>query len=309
MKIENFYFFPLRVIVAICLFMVVCTSGAISQTTIVRASTDKNKILLGEPFWLTLETKAVKDNGIKGFDIGSIPHFEFITHDSLTRQVNGDTIILKQYYQLTSFDSGQWVIPPIVLRPFVKTNSVLIDVGYTSGFNPQQPYKEVKPIKDIPFRLDARIEKWWYWIALSLILLVILVYLITGNKKNSSTPKFKAAESAFQTAMKSLAELNSSKVEERIYFSGLVEIYRRYILERAGISSMQQTTNDMIEKMKHLFQDETAYRNMCQVLQLCHFVKFAKYHPDKTETRSALDITTQSIKYIEEGMKSGKIVE
>jgi len=122
--------------------MVVCTSGAISQTTIVRASTDKNKILLGEPFWLTLETKAVKDNGIKGFDIGSIPHFEFITHDSLTRQVNGDTIILKQYYQLTSFDSGQWVIPPIVLRPFVKTNSVLIDVGYTSGFNPQQPYKD-----------------------------------------------------------------------------------------------------------------------------------------------------------------------
>lgn len=303
----RFHAFCKRGVVGVCVLLMLFTNSSLAQTTTVKATTDKSKILLGEPFWLTLEIKALNDNNVKSFELDTIPHFEFITKDSIERKINGDTTIINQYYQLTSFDSGQWVIPPIILRPYIKTNSVLIDVGYTEGFDPQQPYKDVKPLKEIPFKLDASIEKWWYLIALILILIVLIIYKATDPKKKIITNNVSPA-SAFKRAMASLLELRASnEKDEKLFFSKLVEIYRTYIWERAGISSMQQTTNDMIDKMKPLYFDDKAYGNMSQVLQLCNFVKFAKYHPNSSERQSALDTTEQSIKLLEDWLKNKKL--
>ncbi|MCH5717327.1 DUF4348 domain-containing protein [Niabella hibiscisoli] len=82
-----------------------------------------------------------------------------------------------------------------------------------------------------------------------------------------------------------------------------MEIFRTYILERTGISSLQQTSNDLVEKIKPLMADEAKYDSLLQVLHLCDFVKFAKYHPDDSEAASAFEVIEGSINYIESELK------
>lgn len=282
------------------LFSCLCAN---SQPVSVRAFTDKNKVLLGEPFWLTLEVKSL--NGVKPtkIKVDSIPHFEFIVKDSSSVIQSGDTTLYHQHYQLTSFDSGRWVIPSFELRKFVKTNSVLVDVVFTENFDPKQPYHDVQEIKGVPFKMDANLEKWWYIIAGLLIILTLIIYLLTAEKRPKPQRAMVSGDTAYKKAIRLLKELKQSQPEEKSFYAQLVEIFRTYVLERTGITSLQQTSNNLVEKIKPLMKDEVKYDSLAQVLYLCDFVKFAKYDPEDSEATSAFEVIEDSIHYIEDAVK------
>lgn len=271
----------------------------VAQPVAVKAYTDKSKVLLGEPFWLTLEVKTLNNAKAPAFKVDSIAHFEFLVKDSSRVLQQGDTTLYHQYFQLTSFDSGRWVIPQFTLRPFVKTNSLLVDVVFTENFDPKQPYHDVQPIKDVPFKLDADLERWWYLVAAALIVLTLIIYRVTAPRKTKPVIKPVSSETAYKKALRSLSELKAAQPDEKSFYAQLVEIFRTYILERTGISSMQQTSNNLIEKIRPLMQDEQKYESLSQVLYLCDFVKFAKYHPADSEAVSAFEVVEASVNYIE----------
>ncbi|GAB3425446.1 hypothetical protein GCM10027516_27900 [Niabella aquatica] len=287
------------VVVSVLLF-----SAAYAQPVAVRAFTDKGRVLLGEPLWLTLEVKTLHGAKAPAFKVDSIPHFEFIIKDSFKVLQKGDTTVYHQYYQLASFDSGRWVIPQFTLRPFVKTNSILIDVVFTDNFDPRQPYHDVQEIKDVPFKIDAGIDRWWYMIAAILILLVLVIYWATPPGKARADTKIIAAGTAYRKAMQSLQELKQRGPDKQRFYTQLVEIFRTYILERTGISSLQQTTADLVEKIKSLISDEAGYNRLSQVLYLCELVKFAKYDPADNEAASAFEVVEAAISDIESGLKN-----
>ncbi|HMR84709.1 MAG TPA: hypothetical protein PKE30_16305 [Niabella sp.] len=286
------------------MLVVLLSSAAYAQPVAVRAYTDKSRVLLGEPLWLTLEVKTLNGAKAPAFKVDSIPHFEFIIKDSSKVLQNGDTTIYHQYYQLTSFDSGRWVIPQFTLRPFVKTSSILVDVVFTEDFDPQQPYHDVQEIKDVPFKMDAGFERWWYLAAAALILLVLVIYWATQPKKTQPENKITATETAYRKAIQSLQELKQRMPDKKSFYAGLVEIFRTYILERTGISSLQQTTGDLVEKIKPLMTEEGRYNGLSQVLYLSDLVKFAKYDPDDNESASAFEVVEDAIHYIESGLKN-----
>ncbi|MFT4093480.1 MAG: hypothetical protein QM640_07555, partial [Niabella sp.] len=65
------------VLVFFSLMLLLCVS-ANAQEFRVKAYTDKNRILIGEPLLLTLEVKALHKIKVPSFSIDSIPHFEFL---------------------------------------------------------------------------------------------------------------------------------------------------------------------------------------------------------------------------------------
>lgn len=284
------------------LLLLACTQVVFSQTVLVKASTDKNKILLGEPFWLTLQVMAPAGSSIQPFKIDSIAHFEFLKKDSIIKISEGGTTIIRQYYQLTSFDSGRWVIPQFTLRPFVKTQSLLMDVVFTDPFDPNQPYHDIQDLRSAPFKLSNDFEKWWYLIALLLIFITLIIYWLTSEKKPKPV-KPVLQESPYQKALHGLQELKAAQTDTKVLYAGLVDIFREYVLNRTGIESLQQTSTDLVTKLKPLFKEEsegTKYTAISQVLFLSDFVKFAKYNPSDSEAISAYEVVRQSIDHIEE---------
>ncbi len=292
-------------VVAAIFFVLVWFAGAVkAQPVGVRAYTDKSRVLLGEPFWLTLEVKTLNGAKAPAFKVDSIPHFEFLVRDSSRILQRGDTTLYQQHFQLTSFDSGRWVIPQFAFRAFVKTNSVLVNVVFTENFDPKQPYHDVQAVKDVPFKMDAELERWWYLGAALLILLTLVIYWITEPRREKK-PVISAASpaSAYKRAMRSLQDLKAGRPDEKRFYAQLVEIFRTYVLERTGISSLQQTSDNLVEKIKPLMNDEVQYESLSQVLYLCDFVKFAKYHPADSEASSAFEVIEASINYIEAALK------
>lgn len=274
-----------------------------AQQALVRAYVDKNKILLGKPLLLTVESRVPGNAKPQPFKIDSIPHFEFLKKDSTQKESAGGSNVLRQYYSITSFDSGQWVIPAFVLTAGIKTLPITIDVMFTDPFDPTQPYHDIQDVRDVPGSSDF--EKWWYMIAGILILLTLIIYWLTRPRKPKPLkPAIKG--DAYKHAIRKLEALKKGKQDEITFYTRLVQIFRTYVLERTGIESLQQTSTDLIAKLKPLYKSEANYESISNVLYLSDYVKFAKYDPEDSEATSAFEVVSQSIGIIEQEVKSNQ---
>lgn len=114
----------------------------------IKASVNKNKILLGEPLVLTIESYFPSGSKIQFEQIDTIAHFEFLDKPVIdSSSENGDIKVIGKY-TITSFDSGHWVIPSFTLAKGVKTDTIPIDVVF-SDFNPEQDYHDIKDIIEV----------------------------------------------------------------------------------------------------------------------------------------------------------------
>ncbi|MGH2565728.1 MAG: BatD family protein, partial [Ginsengibacter sp.] len=107
----------------------------------VKASIDKNKVLIGERIQLSLEAVFPSNKDVHFFSIDSIPHFEIVQKGKTDTAKTTNGISLRQQLQLTSFDSGHWVIPAFLLDKKIKTDPIPVDVIF-SDFDPSKDYHD-----------------------------------------------------------------------------------------------------------------------------------------------------------------------
>lgn len=279
-------------------FLIVCIglfafqySGA--QTVMVKATTDKQKVLLGEPFWLSLEAKYKGNSPLPLFKIDSLPHFEIVSKDSVQRLKEGDMNIVRQYIQLISFDSGKWVIPPQVLRPYVRTASVLVEVAYTQPFDATQPFHDIKDVKNVP---DPNKNGWMVWAIMAGVLVSLLLiwqFFAKGKTKELVSEKKEPAYMIAQRKLKMLSQLDNQS-----RYNALVDIFREYLFNKKGIHSLQQTSHEVLDKIKGLYNPDR-YKLVAQVLLKSDFVKFAKHTPSDSEIKEAEIEIVNAIDFLE----------
>jgi hypothetical protein len=291
----------------IFIFLLSLSQNAVAQTTFVKASVDKNKVLIGEKFWLTLEARESSGNMIHTFQLDSIPHFVIISKDSVVHSNTNGVAVLKQYVQITSFDSGRWAIPQIALRPNVKTASVLVDVAFSEPFDANLPYHDVQDVRDVPS--NKKLILFFIAAAIAFLLIIVVIIYFAMQKRITIKPDLPSKDHPYEKAKKKLQALKMGKVEQNIFYEHLVQIFRTYILERTGIESLQQTSGDLIEKLNPLFTDSIQYEKLSQVLLLSDFVKFAKYTPSENEVASAFDVINISADHIEENIKNDSLTK
>ncbi len=280
---------------AICL--IVALRGIAQSGTTVKATIDKNHILIGEPIELRLEVNIPENESIRFFSIDSISHFEFLHPGKIdtTNTSNGTRLI--QIIPITSFDSGSWVIPSFSLTETLKTDSLPVDVGF-SPFNPEQPYHDIKDIIEVE-PAEKKQQWWWYAAGAGVILLILIIYLLT-KKKPVPVAAPKAVINPYEEAMKQIAAIERNKPEVKQYYSELTDVFRLYIFQKKGILSLQKTMDDMVIQLKGLNMGKERFDQLSQALRLSDFVKFAKYIPGPEDDRMILDTIKKSIEEIEQ---------
>lgn len=289
----------IRILIVLGLFMMALASGA--QEVLVKASVDKQKILIGEPLLLKLEVRAPDKGDVPSFNLDTIPHFEFLKKDSVAEEEAGGAKIIAHYYRLTSFDSGRWVIPPVALTRGIKTEAIYVEVVFSSPFDPSQPYHDIQDLRTVPFRLSKDFERWWYLMALLLLMLSVAVYWMTEDRKPGK--EIALARGAYARARHELTVLKTSGLTETRFYAKLVEIFRTYLSERVGVNSMQQTSGSLAGKVNPFFTDPVFYKKVTDILSLCDLVKFAQYEPAAAETKAAYKIIDQAVDHIEAAAK------
>jgi len=284
-----------KIILSVFLFSAVNDVMAQKDATI-KATIDKNRILIGEPIVLSIEMRLPGSASASSFKLDSIPHFEILEPPVIDSSNENGITIIKTLYTITSFDSGHWVIPSYRLSARVRSDTLPVDVLYTD-VDPNKDYNDIKDIIEV--KLPKK-KKWWlYAIAGGLLLVAAMVYFLR-KKKPVPVPATPAVPlNACEEAIKELEELQQSKPETKIFHSRLTGIFRLYVYRKKGILSLQKTTDDLVLQLKSLDIGKEQFDRLAQALRLSDFVKFAKYVPTNEDDMNCLNEIKNSIIDIE----------
>jgi hypothetical protein len=271
----------------------------------VKATVDKQSILIGEPIHLMLEATVNGSTPLTWPALDSLPHFEFLEKHPVDSTVSPDARYYRQYLTVTSFDSGTWSIPRL---PFITgkrallTDSIPVRIGYTK-IDPSKDYHDIKDIVEVP-NVFAR---WFGWIiaGITLASVALVVWLVRKKKLlKVLVPLFISRLSPYEEAIRQLDELAAKRLVEdgavKTFYSRLGEILRIYLYRRMGIASLSETSEELIAQIRELSLPQQQFDDLAEALRMSDFVKFAKYQPSLADSDSHYRIIRGAIEKIEE---------
>jgi len=271
---------------------------------IVKATIDKDSILIGQPIQLMLEA-TVPDNipfAWPGTD--TLPHFEWLEKGKVDTTVRPGQRYYRQYFTITSFDSGSWAIPRLSFLAGTKkamTDSIRVFVGY-SKLDPSKDFHDIKDIIDVPNPW----ARWIPWIVAGVTLLSLaLVFWLIQKRKVIQQLIIRQAPrlSPLEEAMKQLDELAKQQLPVngaiKTYYTRLNEIFRVYLFRRLGIHSLAETSEELITQLRGSFAAARQFDSVAETLRMSDFVKFAKYQPGIADTEHHYEVIRTAILTLE----------
>ena len=270
-----------------------------------KATVDKQAILIGEPIHLMLEATVRGNVPLTWPNLDSIPHFEFIEKGNVDSTQSSDGRSYRQYLTVTSFDSGAYAIPRLAFIAGNKkyfTDSIRVGIGYTK-IDPAKDYHDIKEIIEVP----NPYAHWIVWIvaAVALISLVIVIWLIRKKKllKKLTAVRQTPRLSPYEEALSELKELEQAHLPEKgsvkVYYSRLGEIFRVYLLRRLKISSLAETSEELIRELRRLPLPAEQFSALAETLRMSDFVKFAKYEPQAADNEQHFRVIRGSVEVLE----------
>ena len=291
--------------IAWTIVLLVTTQNAFTQNPVsVKATVNKNAILIGEPVQLTLEVKVPLGTDISWFSQDSIPHFEFVEKGRLDSLLTNDIKSFRQDIILTSFDSGTQVIPPmrlLVNGTTYQTDSANIEVSF-SKYDPGKDYHDIKDIVDIQNPYAKYIP--WAVAGITLLSLIVAVYFIQKKQFTKAVAEEKAVSklSPYDEAIKSLAELKKQQLAKngqvKLYYTRLNDILRQFMLRKLQVASMVKTNDELVLQLRQLNISNEQFSQLAQALRMSDFVKFAKYLPDEKNNEENFSIIQSSVELL-----------
>ena len=268
---------------------------------LLKATVDKQKILIGEPIQLMLEATVYGLDSLTWPPLDSMAHFEWLEKHPADSTISPGKRYYRQYLTVTSFDSGRWAIPRI---PFVVgsttfySDSIPIQVVYTP-IDPSKDYHDIKDIIEVP----NPFARWFPWIVavVALISVAIVVWLVRKKKIMQRIIQLVMAPrlSPYEEAIRDLDDLERQHLPEsgsvKLFYSRLSDILRQYLYRRLGIASLSETSEELIAKIREQSLSGQQIGELAETLRMGDFVKFAKYQPGLADCDLHYRIIRQAI--------------
>lgn len=285
------------IIAGICLL--ICSARAHAQV-LVKASVDRDKIVVGEPIIFTLDVRTPLGQDVTWFNLDTLPHFEFLDKGKRDTIEDVDGKKWQQQLTITSYDSGYWQVPSISLKVGNKvyyTDSLGVQVGYANAdLSPE--YKDIKEIEDVPDTDTNYIP--WVLGALTLVALGVMVYLFRKKKAVSAPVPVAVKLTPYDEAMQALDELQKKdlpgKGDVKTYYITLNDILRVFVMRKLKIASLEKTNGELIIELKKLRMNDEYFRELTAALQMADFVKFARYQPGAADNDKNFTVIQSAIK-------------
>jgi hypothetical protein len=285
----------------ILLLTVVFLSIAACAQVTIKASVNRDKILIGEPIQLTVEAYTPLGVTLQWANIDSIQHFEITERGPVDTVANMDGKKTVLNYTITAFDSGHLQIPPFevaVNGQSYYSDSILIDVAFIS-FDPKEDYRDIKQI----IKPKEESPDYLPWlIALTIIVGVVIVLYIFRKKKKTIDAKPAAPRlSPYEEAMQAfkLLQKETAELTEKAYYTRLNDILRKYVSGKFNIPTFERTNEELIWQLSKMNLPKEAFSSLSHSLRIADFVKFAKFRPSAEDNKNNMEIVRNSIKVLE----------
>ena len=216
----------------------------LQSQVLVKMAADKDHILVGETIKLTIEARLPLGEKFTWVSWDTIPHFEWIEkgQPEATDGIDGKKI--QQVMSVTGYDTGYWVIPRQNIKVSGKTyytDTLGIRVNYSSNFNPEEDYRDIKETEDVKSPDTNNIR--WYILAAATVLLLVLIYIFFRRKPAQNGAKNAVTVSAFDEAMIAITALRKQHVknelEVKMYYTQLNDILRNFVTRQFQLSTKE----------------------------------------------------------------------
>lgn len=256
-----------------------------SQENPVSVKADTTNIRIGEQIQFKIsvdETSNVLFPKLRLDSLGKVEVVEVLPTDTLKNK-------LEKRYLLTSFDSGQYVIPQqsvLVNNKSFLTDSLLVNVATVKVDTTKQKMFPIKSIQREPKTFDDYKHLFW-WLIPVFVIIAIILYFVFRKKVKKEAPVVYVEP--IQEALQRLKELDDKELLKqqkiKIYYSELTDIVRTYIEKDIKVPALESTTNELIETINdfnessNLGISKETIKELKEVLQSADLVKFAKSKP------------------------------
>ena len=216
-----------------------------------------------------------------------------------------DQLDLQGGIVITSFDEGEYALPPLTLQR-VSAEGV-VD---TLVFDSQTLQVKTMPVDTATFkvhdikgqiRYPVTFRELLPWVGLGLGiagLIALAVWLIVryGRKRDAEAQR---REPAHIVALRKLDRYRGSKMwapeKQKAFYSGITDTLREYMDARYDIGAMEMTTAEIMKELKNTDVTEDLQTGLKELFERADFVKFAKYTASDEDNAAALPLAVRFV--------------
>ncbi|MCD4774125.1 MAG: hypothetical protein K8R41_12160, partial [Bacteroidales bacterium] len=296
------------------LIIVFQIGNVFSQNPNVSVNLDTNAVLIGDQVDLNIKFSLPAQFNVLWPDIkdtitANIEVVNRIPIDTVYSD-NNENIILSQKLTLTSFDTGNYILPQMAFRYQSSddtTQNVILSEALMLQVNTinVDTTMAIKPIKG-PLKVPYTFKEIYPWVlgGIGVIAAIIFfIYYLRKRKKNEPVFKLKSKPKipAHIIALDELDKLRRKKLWQtgnvKGFYTDLTDIVRTYIEGRFGIDAMEMTTFEIEASLRNANQiPKENKEKLYSTLVLADLVKFAKEKPLPDKNESSMNISENFIR-------------
>ncbi len=209
--------------------------------------------------------------------------FEIIDFSVLDTIIIDSSKYLKYKLNITSWESGTYKFGNLG-----SSKKIIVSEIETN----ENEIKQIKENLKISFSLID------YWIYVSIILVLALIYIISKKYLKKTERVLEIVEKEvkldpIELTINKLEILKNEKLWEKdeinLHFTKASNIIRKYLELKFNFSALEIPTADILLKYKEFSQDDFSIKMLNRILSSCELAKFAKNQPDKSEILAHLE--------------------
>ncbi len=209
--------------------------------------------------------------------------FEIIDFSIMDTIVIDSSKYLKHKLNITAWESGTYKF-----GSFGTSKKIIVSEIETN----ENEIKQIKENLKISFSLID------YWIYISIVLILALIYIISKKYLKKTERVLEIVEEELkldpiELTINKLEILKNEKLWEKdeinLHFTKASNIIRKYLELKFNFSALEIPTADILLKYKEFNQDDFSVKMLNSILSSCELAKFAKNQPDKSEILTHLE--------------------
>ncbi|MCB0278775.1 MAG: hypothetical protein KDD94_04690 [Calditrichaeota bacterium] len=262
----------------------------------VSSSVDKSRIKIGD--YINYTIRIERNQNLKIDAPGqaiNLGYFEIKDYTIHPPRLEDGKIIEEFQYTISTYDTGEYVIPPFPVAYFEKPDKS--DFNFLEApeqtiyvesifLNDSTVNAQPKPIKDI-VDLDY-LNNYWLWTGVGLLVIAaaIAIYFYL-RKEDEPEEEIITPLKAYQIALEALRKHHKFESDDELeinrYYTALSLILRTYIENRFQIPAAEQTTDELRASLKIIPITTDQYYKLVDLISAADLVKFAKELPDSSD--------------------------
>jgi hypothetical protein len=291
---------------ALVILLLICALGFQSKAQVkVSAALEKPAMLIGEQTKLHLSIRFPAKDTV-GFPqladslVGKVQILSISKLDTTFDKNDLNTEIIHRSYTITSFDTGQYVIPQYAFRTkagVFKTEEQVLTIKSVAVDTTKGIYDIKQPLQ-VKYAFMDWLRDNWKLVALGAAFLAaiigLIIYLLKRPVKQAFIPEVKKV--ILPPHIEALEKLNALREEKlwqhdqvKEYHSQLTDVIREYLEKSYGIKALEQTSDEIFTSLKYMDIPDESRVKLRQVLILADLAKFAKQKPLPAENEQSIE--------------------